>query len=359
MTEMREKQHEISRAYARLRHRKILLLLLLTAALVVLAIAAIFLGTSDIHFSGLIAYLFPNWGAGHGIAPLTGTQIVIVLTLRLPRIISAVLVGAAMGICGTVMQSTTGNVMASPFTTGISSAAGLGAAIGILFHPLGAGNTSVVVCAFGIAAINAAIVYGITAAGNLGAGGMILVGVALNFLFSSANSLLQYVASEDQLSQIVHWSFGSLTGLTWTQIILMAVTLGAAFVLFGKQAWSYNIMSSGGDESAKALGVNASRVRIASGVLVTIVSAVTISFVGVIGFVGIVAPHVARLLLGSEHRILLPASSIIGALLVLAADSIGRTVISPVIIPVGVVLSIVGAPLFLYLIISRRRRSSF
>ena len=131
MTEMREKQHEISRAYARLRHRKILLLLVLVAALIVLATAAVFLGTSDIHFSGLLSYLFPGWGASHGIVPLTGTQIVIVLTLRLPRIISAVLVGAAMGICGTVMQSTTGNVMASPFTTGISSAAGLGAAIGI------------------------------------------------------------------------------------------------------------------------------------------------------------------------------------------------------------------------------------
>ncbi len=326
--------------------------MLILALVLLLSTGAVFLGTSDISIKGVLALWFPGIGA----EPITRTQQVILVTLRLPRIASALLVGAALGICGTVMQSTTGNIMASPFTTGISSAAGLGAAFGILFHPFGIGETSTIFCAFGLAMINAMIVYGITAVKNLGASGMILVGVALNFLFSSANSLLQYAASEDQLQQIVHWNFGSLTGVTWTQILIMAVTLLIASVIFMRQAWSFNVMFSGGDESAKALGVNAKRVRIVSGLLVTVVAAVTISFVGVIGFVGIVAPHVARLLIGSEHRVLLPASTLIGALLVLVADTIGRTIISPTIIPVGIVLSVVGAPIFLYLILSQNRR---
>jgi iron complex transport system permease protein len=345
-------QSAISREYSRLQRRRGRFIVLILALLLILATGAVFLGTSNITLRGLLALWFPGIQA----EPITPTQQTIIVTLRLPRIVSALLVGAALGVCGTVMQSTTGNIMASPFTTGISSAAGLGAAIGILFHPFGVGETSTILCAFGLAMINATIVYGITAVKNLGPGGMILVGVALNFLFSSANSLLQYVASEDQLQQIVHWNFGSLTGITWTQILIMASVLLLASILFLRYAWSYNVMSSGGDESAKALGVNAKNVRIFSGLMVTLVAAVTISFVGVIGFVGIVAPHVARLLIGSEHRVLLPASTLIGALLVLIADTIGRTVVQPTIIPVGIVLSVVGAPIFLYLILSQNRR---
>lgn len=352
-------KNSISREYARQQRRKWLFMLLAAVLLIVAGFAATFMGYTELKFSNLIATVFPSWGEARGVAALTGTQQVILRELRLPRVLTAVIVGAALGVCGTVMQSTTGNIMASPFTTGISSAAGLGAAIGILFHPFGMSDTSVILCAFTMGMLNAVIVYGVTAVTNLGAGGMILVGVALNFLFSSANSLLQYVASEDQLSQIVHWSFGSFTGVTWTQIAIMAAVTFLAYLLFRHYAWSFNIMSSGGDETAKALGVDAMRVRIVSGVCVTIVAAVTISFVGVIGFVGIVAPHVARIVIGSEHKVLLPASVLTGALLVLIADTIGRLVVAPTIIPVGVVLSVVGAPIFLYLILTQRRRKLY
>ena len=348
----KEYKNAVSREYSRLQRRKGRFILLILIIALVVSVAAVFLGASDITPGGVLAKWFPGIGA----EPISKTQEIIILTIRLPRIVSALLVGAGLGICGTVMQATTGNIMASPFTTGISSAAGFGAAIGILFHPFGMSEASTILCAFGIAMINALIVYGLTAVKNLGAGGMILVGVALNFLFSSANSLLQYAASEDQLSQIVHWSFGSLTGVTWEQILIVFVAFAAGCVIFMRYAWSLNVMSSSGDESAKALGVNAGRVRVVSGVVVTLIAAVTISFVGVIGFVGLVAPHVARLLIGAEHRILLPASALLGAILVLVADTIGRTIISPTIIPVGIILSIVGAPIFLYLILSRNRK---
>ena len=352
-------ENSISREYARLMRRKWLFMLLAAVLLIIALVAATFMGYTDLSVKNLLATLSPEWGDARGVAALTKTQQVILLELRLPRVLTAVIVGAALGVCGTVMQSTTGNIMASPFTTGISSAAGLGAAIGILFHPFGTSDTSVILCAFTMGMLNAAVVYGVTAVTSLGPGGMILVGVALNFLFSSANSLLQYVASEDQLSQIVHWSFGSFTGVTWPQIAVMAAALVLGYLLFRHYAWSFNIMSSGGDETAKALGVNATRVRVVSGICVTVVAAVTISFVGVIGFVGIVAPHVARIVIGSEHKILLPGSLLIGGLLVLVADTIGRLIVAPTIIPVGVVLSVVGAPIFLYLILTQRRRKLY
>lgn len=347
---------ELTSAYRKAQRRKsmaIALLLLLTLGL---CFYSAFLGSAEIRLSGILVRLFPSLETALHAEPLAKTPWIIFTSLRLPRAIAAVLTGAILGMCGTIMQATTGNVMASPFTTGISSAAGLGAAIGILFHPFGSQDTSTILCAFALAALNAAIVYGVTAIADLGAGGMILIGVALNFMFSSANSLLQYLASEDQLTQIVHWTFGSLTGITWTQIAIMATTGLLAFLVFMRLGWALNILTSGGDETARSLGVNPTRTRVIGGLMVTLTAAVTISFVGVIGFVGIVAPHISRLILGSQQRVLLPASALIGGLLVLFADTLGRLVIAPAIIPVGVVLSVVGSPVFIYLILSRKKR---
>jgi iron complex transport system permease protein len=342
--------------YLRQERKKNLVLILLTVVLLAAAIISLFIGSNDLRFSNFLSSAIPSLGEKLGAAPLTKIQSGILWQLRLPRVLCAMGVGAVPAVCGTIMQATTGNIMASPYTTGISSAAAFGAAIGILFQPLGSGGASTVVFAFAFGMVDAAVVYGITAATNLGAGGMILVGVALNFLFSSANSLLQYIASDDKLSQIVHWSFGTLTGVTWMQILVIAASFLVAMIVFMRLAWPLNVMSSGGDESAKALGVDPNRVRVVSGVLVTIVAAITISFIGVIGFVGLVAPHVARILIGSEHRKLLPGSMLLGALLVLIADTIGRTIVAPTVIPVGVVLSVVGAPLFVYLILAQNRR---
>jgi len=344
--------------YLQQKRKRGLFLVLAVILLLVTALISLFLGSNDVGFPNLLATYFPKLGERLSAEPMTNIQSMVLWKLRLPRIVSAIVVGASLAVCGTIMQATTGNVMASPYTTGISSAAALGAAIGILFHPFGSNNTSTIICAFIVGMFDAAMVYGVTLAADLGAGGMILIGVALNFMFGAANSLLQYVANEDQLSQIVHWTFGSLTGIEWRSIIIMGVALTLALIVFMRNAWSLNIMASSGDESAKALGVNPNRVRVLTGFIVTVVAAIIISFVGVIGFVGLVAPHIARIVIGSEHRYLIPGSTLLGSLLVLIADTIGRTVVAPTIIPVGVVLSVVGAPLFVYLIITRSRRRS-
>jgi len=324
--------------------------------LVVFAVFSTSTGILSGWFLKSIVNLIPSLQASWHVAPLTSSEITILVTLRLPRVAMAIAAGSGLGICGTVMQAVTGNSMASPFTTGIASAAGFGAALVIVFAS-SASQITIVIAAFGCALFCSSLVYGISAIKKMGPGVLILTGVALNYLFSAMNSSLQYIANDDKLNAIVNWSFGNLTGATWKQVVLVCIIQLLAFPYFQHSAWPYNLLSSEGDESAKALGINVKSTRMISGLAVTLVAASIISFTGVIGFVGILAPHIARLLIGSEHHTLLPFSAVMGALLVLVSDTIGRSLFSPTIIPVGIVLSYVGVPLFIYLVIKEKRDS--
>lgn len=247
--------------------------------------------------------------------------------------------------------------MASPFTTGLSGAAALGAAAVIIFSgiPVYFQKTAMVTAAFLMALICAVFVYGLSNLKGLGAETLVLTGIALNYFFSALNSTMQFIANELQLPAIVHWTFGSLTAVGWSDIAVMTVILFITIPIFQSQAWAFNIISSGGDESAEALGIHVKRTRILTGGCITVLTASIVSFTGIIGFVGLVAPHMARMVIGGDHRLLLPLSAITGAALVLAADTIGRCAFSPTTIPVGIVVSYVGVPLFLYLIIMERR----
>ncbi|MDO8635167.1 MAG: iron ABC transporter permease, partial [Dehalococcoidia bacterium] len=184
---------------------------------------------------------------------------------------------------------------------------------------------------------------------------MILAGIALMYLFSALTATLQFIATEQQLQSVVYWTFGSLTRASWNGILLSGTILFIALPFLMRYAWAMNAMASGGDEVAKSLGINTSKVRIVSSLLVVLIAAAIISFTGVIGFVGLVAPHIARLIIGGDHRFLIPYSGIVGGILVVAADTIGKTVFSPAIIPVGIVISYLGVPLFIHLILTRRR----
>ena len=165
---------------------------------------------------------------------------------------------------------------------------------------------------------------------------------------------MQYVANEQQLSAIVHWTFGSLSEITWEQILVVCVILLLTFPFIVRFAWHYNLLSTG-DESAVALGVNVMRLRLLSGIAVTLISSAIVSFTGVIGFVGLVAPHIARLLIGGDYRALIPLTALSGAILLIAADTVGRVAVSPVIIPVGIVVSFIGVPVFIYLIVKEQK----
>ena len=184
---------------------------------------------------------------------------------------------------------------------------------------------------------------------SLGAGGLVLAGVALSSLFSGGSTLLQYFADDAQIGAVVFWTFGNLGGTGWTENLILAVVFAGSLAYFLCNRWRYNAMGSG-MESAQGLGVNARAVMLAGMAVSSLAVAVAVSFVGIIGFVGLIAPHMMRRLVGEDYRYLLPGSAVAGALLLILADTFGRLVVAPVVLPVGAITSFVGAPVFLILL---------
>ena len=183
---------------------------------------------------------------------------------------------------------------------------------------------------------------------------MILAGIAIMFLFSSLSSLIQYMGTMEQVQEIVFWFFGSLSKVGWHEIAMAGAMILLPTPLLLRWSWDLNLLAQG-DDSAKSLGVNVERIRRYGIVLSSLVTAGAICFTGVIGFIGLVSPHMTRMVVGSDHRFLLPTSMLMGALLVLCADTVGRTVWSPQVIPIGIVTSFIGVPFFLYLLLKRDR----
>lgn len=329
----------------------------MTFAVAVIALVSMsvscFAGVANVTPARLVATMLSNSEIAE---PLSHTEITVLTHLRLPRILMALLAGMGLAVSGLAMQAITGNSMASPFTTGISNAAAMGAAIVIVYgmNFLGSIQLTTVFGAFILALLCALLVYGISSVKGFGSTTIVLVGIALNYFFSALNAGMQYIANEEQLSAIVNWTFGSLSQSTWTQILFVAIVQLVAFPYLFSRAWSFNLLTTG-DESALALGVDVRRLRAMTGLLITLIAASIISFTGVIGFVGLVAPHIARLLAGGDHRTLFPLTALLGGALLVLADLVGRTVASPVVIPVGIVVSFIGVPVFLYLILRNKK----
>ncbi len=342
-------------AQLRAQRRKNGWILAAVCAMALVSIASsCFAGVAEVTPARLLATVFPK--AGIEAQPLGATELTVLSHLRLPRIIMAMLGGMGLAVSGLVMQAITGNSMASPFTTGLSNAAAMGAAAVIVFglNFMGTTYLTTVCGAFILALVCSALVYGISSAKGFGSTTIVLVGIALNYLFSALNAAMQYIANEEQLAAIVNWTFGNLSTSKWDQILFTLIVLALALPPLFARGWHFNLLSTG-DESALSLGVNVKRLRAMSGILITLVSATVISFTGVIGFVGLVAPHIARLLVGGDYRVLLPLTALLGGVLLVLADLVGRTLFSPVVIPVGIVVSFIGVPVFLYLILKNKK----
>lgn len=285
----------------------------------------------------------------------------VLLQLRLPRTVMALISGAGLAMAGVAMQGITRNPLVSPYTLGISPAAAFGASIAIFlgWNALpGTGTYWTVGMAFVSALGCAAGVLGLAAMRGVNAIVLVLAGVAFTYLFGALTATLQFFASEQQLAAIVHWTFGSLNGRSWHEVIVAgAVCLVCAPVML-VHAGALNAFSAGGDDVAASLGVAVARTRTTVTLAAVLSSAAIVSFTGVIGFVGLVAPHIARLLIGGDHRSLLPFAALVGALLVLLADMAGRLLFAPVVVPVGIVVAYIGVPLFLHLLLTRRNEMS-
>ncbi len=281
--------------------------------------------------------------------------------IRIPRIVSAIFVGASLAIAGAVMQCILKNPLASPFTLGISQGAAFGAAIAIVYfgagqmHRVGESLTIfnpyvVPIFAFLGSLISAFVILALAKLRDLTPEAIILAGVAMSALFQAAVMLIQYFATDVQVASIVFWTFGDVGRARWIEIYLIVATFAVCFLYFFYRRWDYNSLLAG-DETAISLGVNPRKLRLEGMLISSFLTAVCVSFTGIIGFIGLVAPHVVRLVIGGDYRFLIPSSALVGALILLASDTVGRLVISPVIIPVGIITSIIGAPMFIYLLL--------
>lgn len=280
----------------------------------------------------------------------------IVWAIRLPVALMALLVGAALGLTGAVMQTILNNPMASSYTLGVSAGAGFGAALVIVFGaalPLAEGH-AVPLAAFGFAGLACAGVWALGGIRGATPETLVLAGIALMFLFQSLLALLQFMASPEALQQIVFWIFGSLQRATWPKLGIIAVVLAVAVPLLMRDAWRLTALRLG-DERAAALGVRVRRVRLRGFLFVSVATGVAVAFVGTIGFVGLVAPHVARMLLGEDQRVLLPGAALAGAVLLSAASVASKTVSPGALFPIGIVTALIGVPFFAWLILANRR----
>ena len=286
---------------------------------------------------------------------------IIVEQIRLPRVVLGMLVGSALAVSGAVMQGLFRNPLADPGIVGVSAGAGLGAITAIV---LGGGVLAPVFSVFGIYAIPFAAFLGglattlllyrvATRDGRTSVATMLLAGIALGAMAGAASGLLVYLADDNQLRDLTFWGLGSLAGATWTKVlaagpIIALAVLSAPFLATGLNALAL------GEAAASHIGI---RVQFLKNVAIVAVAAATGSAVAVsggIGFVGIVVPHLLRLLIGPDHRYLLPASALLGATMLLLADAVSRTIVAPAELPIGIITAAVGAPFFLWVLLRRR-----
>lgn len=280
----------------------------------------------------------------------------IIWSIRLPRVLLGVLVGASLSMAGTAFQGMFKNPMADPYVIGISSGAALGATIAIV---LGINITffymsSISIFAFAGALLAVFTVYNIARIKNkVPVTPLLLAGIAIGQFLTAIMSLLMVIYSND-MAKIIYWTMGGLAGKGWTPLLGISFPIIISMVLINFFARDLNIMLTG-EESAKSLGVDVEKTKLYILILGTFMVSMVVSLTGIIGFVGLIIPHIARIILGPDHRILLPASALIGGIFMIIADTIARTIISPIEIPVGIITALFGGPFFLYLLRKSKR----
>ena len=274
----------------------------------------------------------------------------IVRNNRLPRILTAILAGGGLGLAGCILQAVLRNPLASSSTLGVSQGATFGAAFAIVVLGLGATDRfGIPLCAFIGSIAVALVILGLSKFRQVSPEGIVLSGVAISSMFTGATTLIQYFADEVQLSTLVFWTFGDLGNAGWQDLGAMGIVVAALCVYCVMHRWDYNALLSG-EETAISLGINVKRLTLVGMVLCCLTSSVVVSNVGLISFIGLVAPHIVKMVVGNNHVYLIPGSILGGATLLLLGDLFARTVISPVILPIGAITSFLGGPLFLYLL---------
>lgn len=343
--------------YHRSNSRKASVLLILVASVFFLMLLSVNAGAAKMSFTEVFRTLIR---AGDE------KSFIVIWRIRMPRVVSAVIAGAGLSIAGCVMQTCLKNPLASPSTLGISSAATFGANLAIIGFGAGAVRSSfsdsvtidnpylVTVTAFAFSFAAVLLILFLSKLRGFSVESIVLAGVALSSLFGAGTTLLQYFGDDVQVSAALFWTFGDLGRISWTEaLILSVITVGALFY-FLFMRWDYNALE-GGEDLAKSLGVRTDRVRFLGLLVSSLITAISVSFMGMIGFIGLISPQIMRRIIGSDHRYLIPGSALMGAALLLLADTASRTVISPIVLPVGAVTSLFGAPMFFYILLKGKK----
>lgn len=329
--------------------RRIALVALLLAVACCTLLMNIMIGSSDISLPEVLSVLF--LGKGKNNNPM------IIRQVRLPMALMAVAVGACLGVGGCEIQTILRNPIASPYTLGITNAASFGAALGLILNTnLLHVSDSVMVTAnaFAFALLASILIYGFSRMRGAGSHTIILFGMAQNFLFGALTMILQYIADDEDLQSLVFWNMGSLLKSTWEKVWIVALIFFVGMVFFYRNAWKLTAMTLD-DTKAQSLGVDTGKIRKLVILLTSLLTAVAVCFVGTIGFVGIVAPHIARQLSGEDQRFFLPLSALIGGVVVSFAFTVSKLVIPGVVLPIGLVTSVIGIPFFLAIILRKMR----
>ena len=340
------------------KRRNTAIIIAMLAAVIVVGIGCLFVGSSNMSFADALDALL---GGGND------AQSRIIWKIRVPRVLAAIIAGAGLSVAGLVMQTTLNNSMASPSTLGVSNAAVFGANLSIIAFAggflstgnnlssfdVGANPYATSVLAFVFSALSVLLILGLCTLRSFSPNVVVLAGIAIGSVWTAATTILQFYATDVGLSAAVVWSFGDLGRATYRTDAIMAVTVLAGSVYFLLMAWKYNALLSG-EATAKTMGIHVERLRFVTMLLASVITAVCVSFLGIIGFVGIICPHVTKKLLGQDHRVTIPVSILSGSLLLLLADTLSRSLGSGSALPVGAITSLLGAPFFIAIIFSRK-----
>lgn len=336
--------------------RQIIIIALLGAAVVLLSFCCLFAGSASMSFGDCIHALLRKSTAANNR---------IIWNIRIPRVLAALAAGAGLSASGLIMQTCLNNPMASPSTLGVSNAAVFGANLSILVFSgglLSAGNSltnqwavgnpySTSLLAFLFSILSILLVLALCRIRSFTPNVVVLAGIALGAVWTAATTVLQFYATDVGLSAAVIWNFGDLGRASYKTDLIMLAVAACGILFFSLLSWKYNALL-GGDAAAKSMGIHVAALRFCSLLLASAITAVCVSFLGVIGFVGIICPHITKKVLGQDHRFGIPAASLGGSLLLLFADTLSRSMGRGSALPVGAVTSLLGAPFFLAVIFS-------
>ena len=343
------------------RKRKNRLVIVTLAVLVlILAVVCLFVGSSNMTVGDALKALFGNG---------TAAQNRIVQNIRLPRVLAALIAGAGLSVAGLIMQTCLNNTMASPSTLGVSNAAVFGANLSIIAvaggflttgnnannFAAGANPFSTSLLAFVFATLSVLLILGLCTIRAFSPNVVVLSGIAIGSVWTAATTILQFYATDVGLSAAVIWNFGDLGRATFTTDWIMLAVVAVGLIFFMTMSWKYNALLSG-EATAKTMGVPVAGLRFVSLLMASVITAVCVSFLGVIGFVGMICPHVIKKILGQDHRVSIPASALCGSVLLLLADTLSRSLGSGSALPVGAITSLLGAPFFIAIIFSGKEK---